>query len=171
MFVFGEVQEPLEETTKLVEQVVRAEAVNLISRSVQQTAKRNSRFLQVEDLLFLIRHDKQKVARLRSFLNWKDVRKNLQDTDTPTDNEDSESIRLSGISLFYWDALYPYQSILEDADDADQDDLLAYQEMKRRLHEADLATNSMSKEDYIYYSEKLRKKILNTFCPRTYRSG
>jgi len=33
-----------------------------------------------EDLIFLIRHDRAKVNRLRTYLSWKDVRKNAKDT-------------------------------------------------------------------------------------------
>lgn len=35
--------------------------------------------MNAEDLIFLIRHDRAKVNRLRSFLSWKDVRKNAKD--------------------------------------------------------------------------------------------
>lgn len=42
-------------------------------------AKRSSRFISPEDLVFLIRKDKQKVNRLRIYLSWKDVRKNAKD--------------------------------------------------------------------------------------------
>ena len=43
-------------------------------------AKRNSRSMNAEDLIFLMRHDRAKVNRLRSFLSWKDVRKNAKET-------------------------------------------------------------------------------------------
>ncbi|KAF9583977.1 Transcription initiation protein spt3 [Lunasporangiospora selenospora] len=33
-----------------------------------------------EDLIFLIRHDRPKVNRLRTYLSWKDVRKNVKDS-------------------------------------------------------------------------------------------
>ncbi len=42
--------------------------------------RRNSKFLGSEDLIFLIRHDKPKVNRLRTYLSWKDVRKNAKDS-------------------------------------------------------------------------------------------
>jgi transcription initiation protein SPT3 len=42
--------------------------------------KRNSRSMNAEDLIFLMRHDRAKVNRLRSFLSWKDVRKNAKET-------------------------------------------------------------------------------------------
>jgi transcription initiation protein SPT3 len=36
--------------------------------------------LQAEDLIFLIRHDRGKVNRLRTYLSWKDVRKHAKDS-------------------------------------------------------------------------------------------
>lgn len=43
--------------------------------------RRGVRSISVADLIFLIRHDKAKVSRLRTFLSWKDVRKNVKDSD------------------------------------------------------------------------------------------
>jgi hypothetical protein len=39
------------------------------------------RSISTADLIFLIRHDKAKVSRLKTFLSWKDVRKNVKDSD------------------------------------------------------------------------------------------
>ena len=36
--------------------------------------------MSAEDLIFLIRHDRPKVNRLRTYLSWKDVRKNVKDS-------------------------------------------------------------------------------------------
>jgi transcription initiation protein SPT3 len=96
MFVFGEVQEPIPETAHLVEDIVRSQIIELVRLSspypdslltrlqiVQARAlanKRGSRFVSVEDLIFLIRHDRGKVNRLRTYLSWKDVRKHAKDS-------------------------------------------------------------------------------------------
>ena len=42
---------------------------------------RGARFLAVEDLIFLIRHDRAKVNRLRTYLSWKDVRKKVKESE------------------------------------------------------------------------------------------
>ncbi len=36
--------------------------------------------MSAEDLIFLIRHDRGKVNRLRTYLSWKDVRKHAKDS-------------------------------------------------------------------------------------------
>lgn len=42
--------------------------------------RRGARFTSAEDLIFLIRHDRGKVNRLRTYLSWKDVRKHAKDS-------------------------------------------------------------------------------------------
>lgn len=97
MFVFGEIQEPLTETVNLVENIIRSQLVELVrpltfpsalrltfaSQIVQARAlanRRNARYLSAEDLIFLIRHDRAKVNRLRTYLSWKEVRKHAKDS-------------------------------------------------------------------------------------------
>jgi hypothetical protein len=43
-------------------------------------SRRGARYLTAEDLIFLIRHDRGKVNRLRTYLSWKDVRKHAKDS-------------------------------------------------------------------------------------------
>ncbi|CAO3574250.1 unnamed protein product [Mortierella alpina] len=80
MFVFGEVSDAIPETTMLVEDIVRSQVIEIICLAAQQARKRSSRFMSAEDLIFLIRHDRPKVNRLRTYLSWKDVRKNVKDS-------------------------------------------------------------------------------------------
>jgi hypothetical protein len=42
--------------------------------------RRGARFLSAEDLIFLVRHDREKVNRLRTYLSWKEVRKHAKDS-------------------------------------------------------------------------------------------
>ena len=55
---------------RLLKQVTRARLL---------THLRSSRFLAAEDVIFLIRDDRGKVNRLRTYLSWKDVRKKVKD--------------------------------------------------------------------------------------------
>lgn len=97
MFVFGEVQDPAPETVNLVEDIVRSQIIELVctrsymsdghSRDAGQilqarplASKRGARYLAAEDLIFLIRHDRAKVNRLRTYLSWKEVRKHAKDS-------------------------------------------------------------------------------------------
>ncbi|CDZ97838.1 Histone acetyltransferase PCAF/SAGA, subunit SUPT3H/SPT3 [Phaffia rhodozyma] len=80
MFVAGEVQDPLVDTVRQVEDIVRGQVIELAIRARQIAARRGSRNLAAEDLIFLIRDDRAKVNRLRTYLSWKDVRKNAKDS-------------------------------------------------------------------------------------------
>jgi transcription initiation protein SPT3 len=155
MFVFGEVQDTLDETSQLVEDIVRTQLIELISLAVQQSQKRGSRYLQAEDLIFLIRHDRSKVNRLSSFLSWKDVRKNVKDKQPLDELEEEEEVKkVKKMSVkFSWDHLNQFSSVLEDDESADEDDHQAYQDQINRLRIADQVTRSMTQEEYIYYSE------------------
>ena len=50
-----------------------------MTRARLLTHLRSSRFLSAEDVIFLIRDDRGKVNRLRTYLSWKDVRKKEKD--------------------------------------------------------------------------------------------
>ena len=80
MFVFGEVEEPITETVNLVEDIVRSQLIELIVQARALATRRGARYLSAEDLIFLIRHDRGKVNRLRTYLSWKDVRKHAKDS-------------------------------------------------------------------------------------------
>lgn len=53
------------------------------------TSRRGGRNISPEDLLFLLRHDVNRSARLKEFLSWKDVRKNAKATATGSSNSGS----------------------------------------------------------------------------------
>jgi transcription initiation protein SPT3 len=45
--------------------------------------RRGQKNFKAEDLVFILRHDRDKVNRLRTYLSWKDVRKHAKETDAP----------------------------------------------------------------------------------------
>lgn len=102
MFVFGEVQDPLPETVRLVEDIVRGQIIEIVTRARLLTHLRSSRYLSAEDLIFLIRDDRGKVNRLRTYLSWKDVRKKAKEDDEGGDvdvDEAGECTHLISVTL------------------------------------------------------------------------
>ncbi|ODV82523.1 hypothetical protein CANARDRAFT_25848 [[Candida] arabinofermentans NRRL YB-2248] len=79
MFVSGETNDPPESTTSVIEDIVRDQVVELVLQSQKTANARGQRSISPEDVIFMIRHDKAKVNRLRTYLSWKDVRKNAKD--------------------------------------------------------------------------------------------
>mgnify|MGYP002652385168 CR=1 FL=1 len=80
MFVSTEVENPDPRVTRLIEDIVRNQVIEMIIQSRRMAQRRLSKYFTPEDLIFLIRYDKAKVNRLRTYLSWKDVRKNAKDT-------------------------------------------------------------------------------------------
>ncbi|KAI8060267.1 transcription initiation factor IID, 18kD subunit-domain-containing protein [Gongronella butleri] len=160
MFVFGEVSDPLPETTTLVEDIVRSQVIEILIQASAQASRRNSRYICAEDLIFLIRHDRAKVNRLRLFLSWKDVRKNTKDGsgDSVEDvMEDTNTVYRSIIKL-PWELVNQFLDVMvkpsnREDESEDEDEVEAYNDSIQRLREADEVTRAMSREEYVHYSE------------------
>lgn len=151
-----------------------------LSRATDLAARRGVRSIAIEDLVFLIRHDKAKVSRLRTFLAWKEVRKTARDSDdkpggaddipgggggddpfgpgasaNPADaaakgmNKNKRSVKLP------WDvsSFYNVQLPERDEDDPDDDDKEMNIVTLQRLKTADERTKTMTRAEYVHYSE------------------
>ncbi|KAJ3758567.1 transcription initiation factor IID, 18kD subunit-domain-containing protein [Lentinula raphanica] len=170
MFVFGEVQDPLPETVNLVEDIVRSQLVELIIQARGLAIRRGARYLSAEDLIFLIRHDRGKVNRLRTYLSWKDVRKHAKDSDNAAGGggveealedgaDDKLAAKAQKITIkLPWEITTLYSEVLrqsgrEDEDEEDEDDLEAHAASIQRLKEADDATRQMTREEYQHYAD------------------
>ncbi|RMZ82612.1 hypothetical protein DV738_g1690, partial [Chaetothyriales sp. CBS 135597] len=81
MFVSGETAEPSAETTWMIEEIVREQVVEMLKEATALANRRGSKSISIIDLIFQIRHNTAKVSRLKTFLSWKDVRKNVKDSD------------------------------------------------------------------------------------------
>ncbi|KAF9006718.1 transcription initiation factor IID, 18kD subunit-domain-containing protein [Cyathus striatus] len=172
MFVFGEVQDPNPETVNLlIELIVQARAL---------ATRRGARYLSAEDLIFLIRHDRGKVNRLRTYLSWKDVRKHAKDSggdggggvevETLEDGDDKLAAKAQKITIkLPWEITTIYSEVLKQSghqsdDEEDEDDIEAHEASIQRLKEADDATRQMTREEYQHYSDCRQASF-------TYRKG
>ncbi|GAA5814344.1 hypothetical protein MFLAVUS_007838 [Mucor flavus] len=162
MFVFGEVADPLQESTLLVEDIVRSQVIEIIIQATAQASRRSSRYLSAEDLIFLMRHDRAKVNRLRSFLSWKDVRKNAKDAsgdqvEDVVEETNTGKLHRSIIKL-PWELVNQFSDVIVkslngDDESEDEDELEAYNDSIQRLKDADDVTRVMTREEYVHYSE------------------
>ncbi|KAI0700618.1 TFIID-domain-containing protein [Cytidiella melzeri] len=164
MFVFGEVQDPAPETVNLVEDIVRSQVIELILQARPLASRRGARYLAAEDLIFLIRHDRAKVNRLRTYLSWKEVRKHAKDSsgdggaqevDIPEDGADDKlTQKAQKITIkLPWELLTMFQDVLPQDEEEDEDDIEAHEASIQRLKEADDATRQMTREEYQHYSD------------------
>jgi transcription initiation protein SPT3 len=124
-----------------------------VTRARLLTHLRSSRFLSAEDLIFLIREDRSKVNRLRTYLSWKDVRKKAKEDDAgpgaaevDEELEDTDKSTLKSRKTMVklpWELMTPYSDFLkslptsaagkEDEDEGDDDEVQAHHDSMQRL--------------------------------------
>lgn len=180
MFVSGETAEVAPETTTLIESVVQQQVIEMLTRATALAARRGVRSINTDDLIFLIRHDRAKVSRLRTFLSWKDVRKSAKDSDDkggggggddfaeldmgPTNDP---SLATAGPSVgtrtskskkakvgLPWDVSSFYaEQVPEREDEEDEDEEEMTTATLQRLKNADERTKNMTPEEYLHWSE------------------
>ena len=212
MYVSGETAEPPIETTGIMEDIVRQQVVELVSNHrtcigvfalfgkngkashlvltlnqlrtcTELASRRGSKSININDLIFQIRHDQAKVSRLRTFLSWKDVRKNVKDSDDkgaeadlaagddPTGgvvagpgDEAAKKNKKSKIGLPWEHAsFYPVEVPERDDEEDDDEDEMNFITLQR-LRRADERTKAMTKEEYVTWSEYRQASF-------TYRKG
>ncbi|KAJ5147069.1 hypothetical protein N7476_001405 [Penicillium atrosanguineum] len=174
MFVSGETAEPSIESTTLIEDITRQQVIEILTRSTALATRRGSRSISTDDLIFLIRHDKAKVSRLRTFLSWKDVRKNVKDSDDkgggdaadfaaaddaagvvagPQDVAAKPKNKRAKVGLA-WDpnSFFSIQ-VPEREDEEDEEEEEQNYATLQRLAAADERTRHMTKEEYVFWSE------------------
>ncbi|GAA6026937.1 hypothetical protein JCM8097_005978 [Rhodosporidiobolus ruineniae] len=155
VYVFTGQREPDDDLVHFLEDTTRAHLVDLAQR-------RNSRSLSVEDLLFLVRHDRAKVNRLRSYLSWKDVRKR-RIMEPEADEELVEGIEepvsdkalkvVKDVVRLPWELADQWADYLRNEDEPEDDEAEAYEVNKQRLKEAEEITRNMSKDEYELYAQ------------------
>ncbi|KAL1912042.1 Transcription initiation protein spt3 [Sporothrix stenoceras] len=172
MYVSGETGEPSLETLAIIEEIVRQQVIELLRSCTELAARRGSRSITINDLIFQIRHDAPKVSRLRTFLSWKDVRKNVKDSDDKGADdigggEDVAGAPLAGApvedgakknkknkQVLPWE---PVSFFSQEVPERDEEEDEEEEEMNyitlQRLRKADERTKAMTKEEYVTWSE------------------
>eukprot|EP00835_Amoeboradix_gromovi_P001503 NODE_69_length_23719_cov_0.556689.p7 type:complete len:292 gc:universal NODE_69_length_23719_cov_0.556689:15863-14988(-) len=156
VYVFGEVRDPLPVVTKLIEDMVRHHLMEIVSLANEASRQRSSRNIGIEDIIFVIKHDKTKVARIKTYLSYKDVRKNAKDEDEVAEGieeEDGDELKSKVNVRLPWEYIEGFTDVLEDEEVEDQNDKIATFEDNQRLKEADIKTRDMTAQEYMFYSE------------------
>ncbi|OQO29237.1 hypothetical protein B0A51_05451 [Rachicladosporium sp. CCFEE 5018] len=178
MFVSGETADPSLETTTMIENIVQQQVIEMLTRATALAARRGTRTITTDDLIFLIRHDRAKVSRLRTFLSWKDVRKSAKDSDDKgagggADGVDEFDLGGNDPTLgtgpavgtrnnknkkakvgLPWDVSSFYSEQVperEDEEDEEEEEMTAA--TLERLRQADERTRGMNAAEYLHFSE------------------
>ncbi|EHK99414.1 putative protein spt3 [Glarea lozoyensis 74030] len=173
MYVSGETAEASPETTGMIEEIVRQQVIEMLRQCTEQAARRGSRSISTDDLIFLIRQDIAKVSRLRTFLSWKDVRKNVKDSDDkggevdvgtgdepvaagaggPAVVDTAKKNKKAKVGLPWEVPSFYNQEVPERDDEEDEDEEEMNFATLQRLKKADERTKAMTKEEYVTWSE------------------
>ncbi|XP_070569153.1 transcription initiation protein SPT3 homolog isoform X2 [Ptychodera flava] len=87
LFAMGDCRRPLIESATLIEDIASQQMTALLLKAAEVTAMRGARFISLEDFLFLMRRDRDKLKRLLRFLSMKDLKSKLNKA-TAADDED-----------------------------------------------------------------------------------
>ncbi|EFQ86123.1 hypothetical protein PTT_18730 [Pyrenophora teres f. teres 0-1] len=191
MFVSGETGEPSPETTTLIESIVQDQVQHMLRECTALATRRGSKSISTDDLFMLIRHDRAKISRLRHFLQWKDVRRSVKDSDdkggdagadvgagdadiaagvvgaggpgaAPVDA--SKKAKRAKVDLV-WDVQSFFTEFPPQKDDVEdeEEEEMNYATLQR-LKNADERTKNMTREEYVHWSDCRQASF-------TYRKG
>jgi len=98
LYGFGDVTSPLPESVDLMEDIVIEYISEMTSKAMQVSTKRNK--LLLEDLVFLVRKDKKKFARVKELLHMYDeLKKARKSMDVPTEKNNNLNLLLIHFTL------------------------------------------------------------------------
>jgi transcription initiation protein SPT3 len=190
MFVSGETGEPAPETTTLIESIVQDQVQHMLRECTALATRRGSRSISTDDLFMLIRHDRAKISRLRHFLQWKDVRRSVKDSDDkggdagadvaagdadlaagvvgagsgPSGPEAGKKAKRAKVDLV-WDVhsyFTEFPPLRDDVEDEEEEEMNFA--TLQRLKNADERTKNMTREEYVHWSDCRQASF-------TYRKG
>ncbi|KHE84445.1 TFIID-18kDa-domain-containing protein [Neurospora crassa] len=189
MYVSGETGEPSVETTSIIEDIVRQQVIHMLKNCTELAARRGSRSITINDLIFQIRDDAPKVSRLRTFLSWKDVRKNVKDSEDKGGDADigaagedpsaaagivpgaggpvddaAKKNKKAKVGLPWEPSSFYSVEVPEREDEEDEEEEEMNYITLQRLRKADERTKAMTREEYVTWSEFRQASF-------TYRKG
>lgn len=191
MHAFGDHHKPLFESAQLIEEIVHQQMTTILSLACDVASSRGSRFTGLEDILFLMRREKVKLARIVRYLAVKDMKNVIKSSvgleeeemlevafNASQDNNNSTAGNNNGDSA----AAKPQQSkrvklcydflssidqrgsLLEVFDDNFVDALKHERDVR-----IDRLASSLSQAHYIKYSEARQASFANKARPTKFR--
>ncbi|XP_071112507.1 transcription initiation protein SPT3 homolog [Haliotis cracherodii] len=155
MHGFGDCRRPLHDTAVLVEEIVHAQMASLMMQASDVAASRSSRFIAMEDFLFLLRKDKIKLRRLLKYMEVKDLKTStlrsggFEDEETADSADKSQPVRKRRRICYDFLASIDNTGELLALFDEDGVDEIKHE----RLMRAEVQTRSMTPQQYTEYCQ------------------
>ncbi|KAK3754854.1 hypothetical protein QZH41_011346, partial [Actinostola sp. cb2023] len=156
MYAFGDSRRPSPDSATLIEEIVHQQMSSVIIRAAEVTNMRGGRFMSMEDILFLMRRDKDKLKRLIKYLTFKDLKNKTQ---KQTSNDDDDVLDVAATSELKGSKRrkisYDFLSTIDHTGDLvslfDDDD---HDEVKQERNErADRLSRTLDHQQYMDYIE------------------
>eukprot|EP00794_Sanderia_malayensis_P000383 gene383-1016_t len=88
---FGDCRKPCPDSVTLVEDIVRQQMSNLLVQTADVTSMRGGKFMSIDDILFLLKKDKDKLRRVIRYLDFRDSKLRTQKSVSQDEDEALES--------------------------------------------------------------------------------
>ncbi|XP_027193924.2 transcription initiation protein Spt3 [Dermatophagoides pteronyssinus] len=128
MHAFGDVRQPLIESARMIESIVRHQMTMLLLEAQRVAQMRHSQsssttntsrtHISVEDFIFLLKHDRHRLAKLIRYLKFKDMKLKVLSSSLVDSKE--KSTKQSKISKSQMESLYNDVKSELQADDSDE---------------------------------------------------
>lgn len=130
MYACGDVRQPDRNTSMYVEQIVYVQMKMLLDQVQEVSRLRNSKSISTEDIIFVLRRNRCRIKKITNYIMFKDVRNKVK----------REVVALAGEKelKYSWLPTNTYA---------------ATDELKERLAAIDRMTESMSKDEYLDFTE------------------
>ncbi|KAJ4256076.1 Transcription initiation protein spt3 [Fusarium torreyae] len=192
MYVAGETGDVSTETLTLVEEIIRDQLVLMLTTANDLAARRGQRVFGINDIIFQVRHDPARLARLQTLLRWKAIRRkakaNNENNEDDLEADDGEDLAEEDLvnatvedaatkkterpaALLPWDVEFFFSEYPPGGDD--NESLLAESSATslERLRWADEVTKNMTAAEYSKWSDyrhasfiSRKKKRFRTWC-------
>lgn len=170
MHAFGDTNQPLIESAKLIECIVHQQLDALIDRAGEVALIRESAVIGAEDVLFLLRKDKSKLVRLINHLYVKDIKSSINDgTSNPAElrvydgsrsQPQSRRVKICYDYLSQLDEFNEYKKVFNQA---------LFDEIKnQRLRRIDSLTRNMSHLEYVIFTKARQVSFMSRVKPERF---
>lgn len=166
MHAFGDSNQPMLESARLIESIVHEQLDALIEKASDIAQLRNSSVIGAEDVLFLLRKDKSKLVRLINHLYVKDIKSSINDgTSNPaelrmydvTRSQQSRRVKICYDYLSQLDEFGEYKKVFNQA---------LFDEIKnQRLRRIDSLTRNMSHLEYVIFTKARQVSFMSRLKP------
>ena len=166
MHAFGDSNQPLPESARLIESIVHEQLDALIERAGEVALIRESPSIGPEDILFLLRKDKSKLVRLINHLYVKDIKQSFSNGNqaefrvfdvTRSQQQQSRRVKICYDYLSQLDEFGEYKKVFNQA---------LFDEIKnQRMRRVDSLTRNMNYAEYSNYTKARQVSFISKMKP------